>query len=514
LGFSNLLFVFWRIQKNKKPMATKTQHPKGLMVLFFTEMWERFSFYGMRALLVLYLTAEMIGGGFGLERGEALKIYAIFTMMVYLTPIPGGFLADKFLGQRKAVFIGAILMAIGHFFMAYSQFGEEAFRLAMRNNGLGLIIVGTGFLKANISTIVGQLYESNDPRKDSGFTLFYMGINIGAFAGPILAGFLGEKIDWYWGFISAGIGMLLGTLWFYFQRSKLEFAGMPPGRKIEPGSTFYKLTGRDRIDIAIYVVLNVLLVAGFLFLWRNLNEVTRSIIVWSVCIIGGGFLILIIIQNTQGKVAWSKMSVLLILALFNIFFWSGYEQAGGTFNLFASENTNRMTFLGEFPATWLLAVPALFVVVFAGLFAAMWIRLHNSGRNPRTPVKFAIGLLFMSVGFLIISIAANLAEERLVGPIWLIGTYLMHVLGELCLSPIGLSIVTKLSPQRIVSIMMGIWFASIAVANLLAGLLEGILHKFLPNMHVFVFLTISTLVGGLLALALSPVLNRMMKGVH
>jgi POT family proton-dependent oligopeptide transporter len=173
-----------------------------------------------------------------------------------------------------------------------------------------------------------------------------------------------------------------------------------------------------------------------------------------------------------------------------------------------------MTFLGEFPATWLLAVPALFVVVFAGLFAAMWIRLHNSGRNPRTPVKFAIGLLFMSVGFLIISIAANLAEERLVGPIWLIGTYLMHVLGELCLSPIGLSIVTKLSPQRIVSIMMGIWFASIAVANLLAGLLEGILHKFLPNMHVFVFLTISTLVGGLLALALSPVLNRMMKGVH
>lgn len=490
------------------------KHPAGLMVLFFTEMWERFSFYGMRALLVLYLTAEMVNGGFGLDRAEALKIYAIFTMMVYLTPIPGGFLADKFLGQRKAVFIGAILMAIGHFFMAWSQFGEEAMRLTLRNNGLGLIIVGTGFLKANISTIVGQLYSENDPRKDSGFTLFYMGINIGAFAGPILAGFLGEKVDWFWGFISAGIGMLMGTLWFYFQRSKLEFAGMPPNRKIEPGSTFYKLNNRDRVDILLYIIGNVALVAGFLYLWRNISEVAHSFIIWGVCLVGGGYLVFIIFQNTIGKVAWSRMSVLLILALFNIFFWSGYEQAGGTFNLFAGENTDRMTFLGEFPATWLLAVPALFVVVFAGLFAAMWIKLHKNGRNPRTPVKFAIGLIFMSIGFLIISIAANLAEERLVGPIWLIGTYLMHVLGELCLSPIGLSIVTKLSPQKIVSIMMGIWFASIAVANYLAGVMESMLHKFLPDMHLFVFLTFTTLVGGLLALALSPILNKMMKGIH
>lgn len=491
------------------------KHPAGLMVLFFTEMWERFSYYGMRALLVLYLTAEMIGGGFGLDRAEALKIYAIFTGLVYLTPIPGGFLADKFLGQRKAVFIGAILMAIGHFFMAWSQFGDELTRIAFRNNGLGLIIVGTGFLKANISTIVGQLYSENDPRKDSGFTLFYMGINVGAFLGPIIAGLLGQGIDWFWGFFSAGVGMLLSTLWFYFQRSKLGFAGMPPNRKIEEGSTFYKLTSRDRIDMLLYVVVNVVLVAGVIILWRNITETAQSAIMWAIGLIGGGLIAYLIATNTKGKVAWSRMGALLILAFFNVFFWSGYEQAGGTFNLFAQDSINRVTPFGEFPAAGFQSVPAIFVVLFAGLFATMWIRLHAKGKNPRTPIKFAMGLMLMSVGFLIISQAAKLADGgNLVGPIWLIGTFLMHTLGELCLSPIGLSIVTKLAPQKIVSILMGIWFASIAAANYLAGVLESILQNYLPDMHLFVFLTLSTLVGGLVLLAISPILNKMMKGIH
>ena len=496
-------------------MTTKTKHPKGLMVLFFTEMWERFSYYGMRALLILYLVTEMVNGGFGLDRSEALKIYAIFTMMIYLTPIPGGYLADKFLGQRKAVYIGAILMAIGHFFMAYSQFGEEAARIAFRNNGLGLIIVGTGFLKANISTIVGQLYSENDPRKDSGFTLFYMGINLGAFIGPLIAGFLGENINWFWGFVAAGVGMLIGTLWFHFQRSKLEFAGMPPGREIVPGSTFYQLTNRDRLDMLLYVIGSVALVAGVLLLWRNISETTRSIFVWTLCIAGGVFLLSVIIKNTTGKAAWSKIGVFIILAFFHILFWAGYEQAGGTFNLFAKDSTNRVMFGGEFPATWFQAVPALFVVAFAGIFASMWLWLHKIKRNPRTPVKFAIGLIMMSVGFFIINQGARAAGDgALVSPMWLIATFLMHVLGELCISPIGLSIVTKLSPQRIVSIMMGVWFASVAIGNLMAGLLENILQKYLPDMHLFVFLTFSTLIGGLLILALSPLLNKMMKGVH
>jgi POT family proton-dependent oligopeptide transporter len=406
-------------------------------------------------------------------------------------------------------------MAIGHFFMAWSEFGEVAVRETYRNNGLGLIIVGTGFLKANISTIVGMLYKDNDPRKDSGFTLFYMGINAGAFLGPIIAGLLGQGIDWFWGFFSAGIGMLLSTLWFYLQRSKLEFAGMPPRREIVPGSTFYKLTNKDRVDILLYIIVNIALVAIVLYLWKNISETAHSVILWTIGLNGGGLLVSIIVQNTKGKDAWSKMSVLFILALFNIFFWSGYEQAGGTFNLFAQENTNRMTFLGEFPAAGFQAVPALFVVLLAGIFASMWLVLHNKNRNPRTPVKFAMGLILMSVGFLIISQAAKLASGGdLISPIWLIATFFMHVLGELCLSPIGLSIVTKLSPQRIVSVMMGIWFASIAAANYLAGVLESILNKYLPDMHLFVFLTLTTLVGGLLALAISPLLNKMMKGIH
>lgn len=496
-------------------MQTKNKHPKGLMVLFFTEMWERFSYYGMRALLVLYLTAEMVDGGFGLARPDALKIYAIFTGLVYLTPIVGGFLADNYLGQRKAVFIGAILMAVGHFFMAWSEFGDITAREIIRNNGLGLIIVGTGFLKANISTIVGKLYQENDPRKDSGFTLFYMGINIGALIGPIIAGFLGENINWFWGFISAGVGMIIGTFWFFLQRSKLEFAGMPPNREIKPGSSFYKLTNKDRFDIVIYILVNMAIVVGMLFLWRYSSERIHSIILWGVGLVGVSYLLLIIVRNTKGNEAWSKMSVLFVLAIFNVFFWSGYEQAGGTFNLFASDNTQRMTSWGELPAAWFQSIPALFVVLFAGLFASLWIFLHNIKRNPNTPVKFALGLILMSVGFLIISRGAEIANKSiLVSPYWLVFTFLFHTLGELCLSPIGLSVVTKLSPRKIVSIMMGVWFGSVAAANYLAGMLESILHKYLPKMHLFVFLTFTTFIGGLILLALSPTLKKMMKGIH
>lgn len=492
-----------------------TKHPAGLMVLFFTEMWERFSYYGMRAILVLYLSANYLDGGFGLERAAALKIYAIFTGLVYLTPIPGGFLADKFLGQRKAVFIGAILMAVGHFFMAWSEFGELSTRLAFRNNGLGLIIVGTGFLKANISTIVGELYTENDSRKDSGFTLFYMGINAGAFLGPLIAGFLGQSIDWFWGFISAGIGMILSTIWFYAQRHKLGFAGMPPGRKIEPGSSYYKLNNKDRIDILIYILVNIAIVWGVLLIWGSISDLAHTIVIWVLAITGGGLIGFVVVQNTKGKVAWSKMSVIFILAFFNILFWSGYEQAGGTFNLFAQESTNRVTQFGEFPASWYQSVPALYVVLFAGAFASLWIWLSAKKKNPRTPIKFGLGLILMSIGFVIMSLASKSAEgNNLVSPFWLLGVFFMHTLGELCLSPIGLSIVTKLSPQKIVSVMMGVWFASIAIANLLAGLLENILNTYLPNVNLFVFLVFTTFIGGLLVIALSPLLNKLMKGIH
>jgi POT family proton-dependent oligopeptide transporter len=282
--------------------TTATQkHPKGLMVLFFTEMWERFSYYGMRALLVLYLTAELVSGGFGLDRAAALQIYAIFTGLVYLTPIPGGYLADKFLGQRKAVFIGAFLMAAGQFLMAWSEFGDIANRIFLRNNGLGLIIIGTGFFKANISTIVGNLYSNNDPRKDAAFTIFYMGINIGALAGPLIAGSLGESIDWFWGFSAAGVGMLLSTIWFFAQRSKLGAAGMPPNKKLKEGEKYYKFDQKDRLDILYYIIGSAILVWGTILLWSNVSEFTQSVLKWTLIIVGVSAIAYVIIKNTDGK---------------------------------------------------------------------------------------------------------------------------------------------------------------------------------------------------------------------
>jgi len=496
-------------------LSAKQKHPKGLMVLFFTEMWERFSYYGMRALLVLYLTAELMTGGFGLDRAAALQIYAIFTGLVYLTPIPGGYLADKFLGQRKAVFIGAFLMAIGQFLMAWSEFGEMESREFLRNNGLGLIIVGTGFFKANISTIVGNLYSENDKRKDSAFTIFYMGINVGALAGPLIAGSLGEGIDWFWGFGSAGVGMLISTVWFYIQRDKLGTAGMPPNKKLKEGETYYKFDNGDRFDILYYVVGSILLVWGIIELWSNISELSKDILSGALAIIGGGFIAYVIFKNTTGKVAWSRMSVILILAIFNIFFWSGYEQAGGTFNLFAAESTNRLTSWFEIPATLFQSVPALYIILFALPFAALWLRLNAIGKEPRTPVKFAMGLILMSIGFIIMNKAAqNAGDGFMVSPMWLLMVYFMHTMGELMLSPIGLSMITKLAPQKIVSIMMGVWFGSIAAANYMAGILEDLLYHYWPDMHLFAFLTMTTLSTGVLLLIISPLLNKMMKGIH
>ncbi|OQX98048.1 MAG: MFS transporter [Bacteroidetes bacterium 4572_117] len=498
-----------------KNTSAKQKHPKGLMVLFFTEMWERFSYYGMRALLVLYLTAELVTGGFGLDRAAALQIYAIFTGLVYLTPIPGGFLADKYLGQRKAVFIGAFLMAIGQFLMAWSEFGEMESREFLRNNGLGLIIVGTGFFKANISTIVGNLYSENDPRKDSAFTIFYMGINIGALLGPVIAGSMGENIDWFWGFGAASVGMLISTVWFYIQRDKLGTAGMPPNKKLKEGETYYKFDNGDRFDILYYIVGSIVLVWGIIELWSNISELSKDILSGALAIIGGGFIAWVIFKNTTGKVAWSRMSVILILAIFNIFFWSGYEQAGGTFNLFAESSINRVTSWFEIPATLFQSVPALYIILFGLPFAALWLRLNAIGKEPRTPVKFAMGLILMSIGFIIMTKAAQTAgDSNMVSPMWLLMVYFMHTMGELMLSPIGLSMITKLAPQKIVSIMMGVWFGSIAAANYMAGILEDLLRHYLPDMNLFAFLTMTTLSTGILLLLISPLLNKMMKGIH
>ncbi|MFT5725565.1 MAG: POT family proton-dependent oligopeptide transporter [Bacteroidia bacterium] len=489
-----------------------TGHPKGLYSLFFTEMWERFSYYGMRALLTLYLTAELINGGFGMDRAASLKIYGIFTGLVYLTPIIGGWFADKVIGQRKSIFIGAFTMAVGQFLLAASgiqSLDAEGMRLTLFYLGLGTLILGNGFFKPNISTIVGDLYDNDDPRKDGGFTIFYMGINIGAFLSPFVAGTLGEKVGWPWGFFAAGVGMLVGTIWFYARRSTLDGLGLPPNRK--EGQT--ELIRKDWMDIVLYTIINFIVVLFVIKGIGNLPDTIQTIITWVIGLGGLLFLIMSIFKGTEGKTEWSRVFVILVLAMFNIVFWAGFEQAGGTFNLFAAENTNRMLGSWEIPVTWFQNINPIAIVIFAPLFSMLWIKLSSLKKNPRTPLKFVIGLLLGAIAFYIMTMASDLAADgTLISPMWLVAVYVVLTLGELMLSPIGLSMITKLSPSKITSIMMGVWMASFALGNYLAATLESILETY--QFELYPFITYLMLGSAVVLLLLSPILNRLMKGIH
>lgn len=489
-------------------------HPRGLITLFFTEMWERFSYYGMRALLTLFLTAELVTGGFGMDRETALGIYAIFTGLVYLTPIIGGWFADKIIGQRKAIFIGGITMALGQFLLAASAVpslsADLPSRLFLFNLGLGVLILGNGFFKPNISTIVGDLYAKDDPRKDGGFTIFYMGINIGAFLSPFVAGTLGENVGWPYGYMAAGIGMIIGVIWFYAARGPLNNLGLPPG-EAEKGRT--NLIFKDWRDILLFSIGNFLMVLGVLLFWGNTGSLVHQIVSWTIGIVGGGFLIYSIARGTNGTDEWTRVIVILVLAFFNIVFWAGFEQAGGTFNLFADENTNRE--IGSFliPTTWFQNINPIAIVAFAPIFSILWLKLAQMKANPRTPIKFAMAMFIGALAFYIMTIANNnAADGTLISPMWLVVVYVLLTIGELMLSPIGLSMVTKLSPGKIVSIMMGVWMASFALGNYLAGTLESILKQY--DFDLYPFITYLMLGSGVALLLLSPILNRFMKGIH
>ncbi|PWJ41828.1 peptide MFS transporter [Sediminitomix flava] len=498
-------------------------HPIGLSTLFATEFWERFSYYGMRSFLTLFLTATYINGGFGMSQEESLAIYGIFTSLVYVTPIIGGILADKVLGQRVTVYIGALVMAAGQFTMAYSAMMDpeaaSATREFLLHAGLGLLIVGNGFFKPNISTMVGGLYEANDPNRDGGFTLFYMGINAGAFFAPVIAGSLAEKVAWQYGFMSAGIGMLLGTAWFFFRETTMNNVGLAP----KASESANKIERSDWMNVVAYAIGSIVLVLGFLKIWGLIPSDVQSYIVYAVAIGGVGYLLWTIVVNTKGSTEWSRVGVILLLAVFNVIFWSGFEQAGGTFNFFAKENTDRMLFGSEIPASIFQSVNAIAIFIFAPLFTVIWGKLDKAGKNPRTPVKFAIGLLMLAVGFFVMQIGANATKGGtvLVSPLWLVMVYLLHTWGELCLSPIGLSMITKLSPQKIVSVMMGLWMGSIAIGNYMAASMMGIFNSDVVKplrdeygLELFSFIGVEALVAGLLLLALSPKINKMMKGIH
>ena len=495
-----------------KQIEFRKSHPKGLYTLFATEMWERFSYYGMRSLLVLYLTATVVNGGFGLDRQAALEIYAIFTGLVYLTPILGGWVSDNLLGQRKTVYIGGLVMAIGQFVLAIGAFmhgWDSEFRAFVSHFGLGVLILGNGFFKPNISTMVGEFYDDNDPMKDSAFNIFYLGINLGAILGTFIAGGLGENVDWGWGFLTAGIGMVISVFWLNARERSLEHFGLPPNTPEDQN----RLDSKDWRDIFIWVVGLVVGIVVLMNIWDHLSESVTTIITYvgfTAIILGLGW---VIAKGTKGAEEWSRMAVIIVLAIFNVVFWAGFEQAGGTFSLFAKDNTDRMMFGWEMPATWFQNVNSLAILIGAPIFAGLWLWLDKKGWNPRTPIKFAIGLALATVAFWVMTQASRAAEGgELVSPFWLVGVYVLLTLGELMLSPIGLSMITKLAPGKLVSVVMGLWMASFAAGNYLAGMLEGILQKY--DFELYPFITMLMLGSTILLFLISPFLNKAMKGIH
>ncbi len=550
---------------------TKQKHPKALYTLFATEMWERFSYYGMRALFTLYLTAELVNGGFGLSDDDSLKLYAVFTGLVYLTPILGGWVADKFLGKRKTVYIGGLVMAVGQFLLASSAFLasslESNTRLILFNFGLGVLIIGNGFFKPNISTIVGDFYDDNDPRKDSAFNIFYMGINLGAILGPFIAGALGEKVAWGWGFLAAGIGMVLSVLWMNYRENTLEDKGLPPNTP----SNKLVLDKKDWREIVMYSVGVIIATFVVMTIWRNLPDSATKIIT----IIGFAAIVLglayVIIKGIEGEDTWkpkffsvvgvvvafivvkyfgiwdslpetiqkytlyaiavlalvgiimllrndnkdwSRMGVILTLAFFNIAFWAGFEQAGGTFNIFAKKYTDRVFFGWEMPASWFQNINPIAILILAPVFSVVWLKLDKMKLNPRTSIKFALGLFFGALAFFIMTQAQHLIDNGAgkVSPIWLFLVYVILTLGELMLSPIGLSMITKLANPKLVSVVMGLWMASFAAGNFMAGMLKSILQTY--DFPLYPFIMWVMLGAGLIIVALSPLLNKAMKGIH
>ena len=512
-------------QFNGSELNQKTifDHPTGLFVLFFTEMWERFSYYGMRAILILFLTSSIMNEGWGWERADAMELYALYTGLVYLTPLFGGILADKYFGYRNATVMGALIMALGHGSMALEYFSDSFFFL-----GIALLIIGNGLFKPNISSIVGQLYKDDDIRKDGGYTIFYMGINAGAFLGILLCGYLGEKVGWHWGFGLAGIFMFFGMLQFYFAQNIFGEIGQKPQKKIG--------------DV-------------------NANKTS----------------------NWPSSVEWDRISVILVFSAATIFFWWAFEQAGGSMTIFANDYTERNLtgdsstifktvntiitivpmivityvlfrlfqnifqkyflsnfFLGmsfviiwgiviwminnefsqeatEIPASWFSVLNSLFIIIFAPIFSKIW----ASKYNPSGPIKFSIGLILLGMGFAFLSYGSMSipfgAKTASVSIFWLVFAYLFHTLGELCVSPVGLSYVSKLAPARLIGLMFGFWLLSSAFANGLGGLTGSYIDKISEGYGLSGFFLIFTFIpigAGIIMFLLNGFLKKRMHGYN
>ncbi len=482
------------------------EHPRGLIVLFFTEMWERFSYYGMRGILILYMVAAMQDGGFGFDDQTAAAIYGLYTALVYLLALPGGWIADRILGQRQSVFYGGILIAAGNLSLALPIMREIFFPA-----GLLLIVAGTGLLKPNVSAIVGDLYPEKGGKRDAGFSIFYMGINVGALFGPLVCGFLGEGINWHLGFLAAGVFMILGLIQYKYNQKYFGEAGLLRNTtEKEIGKAkrnfIYGLGGL----VVITLLLALMHLAGIITVTLQGLAATTGIIILVLAV--SYFLYVLFFLHLE-MVDKKRIIVIFFLFIGAALFWSGFEQAGSSMNLFADRLTDRTVFGFEAPASWLQTIGPIFIIIFAPIFGSLWIWLGN--RNPSIPAKFGLGLLLLGAGFLVLMWGSTFAVSGGTGvsPMWLITTYLLHTFGELCLSPVGLSSVTKLSPKPLVGQMMGTWFMGAALGNLIAGLVAGQFET-LPLPELFGNVAYVGLGTGVLFLLFAPLLNRLTGGIR
>ena len=450
-------------------------HPRGLATLFFTEMWERFSYYGLRPLLILFMTAALANGGFGFERNQASAIVGIYAASVYLASLPGGWVADRLLGLRRAIMLGAVLITCGHLSIGLSGFAVSKVPFFL---GLVLIVLGTGLLKPNISAIVGDLYPEGGARRDAGFSIFYMGINLGAFFGQIVTGQLGEKVGWHWGFGAAGIGMAIGLITFIVRnRGTLGDLGLEPSRHPDPVvDARQKRNGKLVLlgGVALLALLFVLAALGVVtFDAQAIGKSMTYVLVGLAVVYFAGVYITGNLTSDEKK----RIAVIFVLFVFAAAFWAAFEQAPTSLNLFARDFTNRDFFGWEVPALWFQSINSLFIIMFAPMFAALWVTMAKRGMELSSPAKFTLGLLLAAVGFAVMIPAANMIVRSggavKVSAWWLTFSYLFQTLGELSLSPVGLSSMTKLSPRKYVGQMMGIWFLAASVGNLIAGLVGG-----------------------------------------
>jgi POT family proton-dependent oligopeptide transporter len=486
-------------------------HPRGLMTLFFTEMWERFSFYGMRALLVLFMTDQVMSGGMGLTDRSATAIYGIYTALVYVVALPGGWIADRLIGAQKAVLFGGLVIMTGHFVLAIPS--TQAFFL-----GLILVVAGTGLLKPNVSAVVGELYPQGDPRRDGGFSVFYMGINLGAFLGPLICGGLAQSknFGWHWGFAAAGVGMLLGVIQFWFTKHHLGGAGVHPASS---GDAAVDAKNRKNGWIGVAVVLAAVVTLVIVGFSGSIDLDPIAISAQSTKVIVGmavAFFAYVFLLGKLSSEEKRRTVALIILLMACAMFWSGFEQAGSSLTFFADRYTQLEFSWFTIPSTWFQSVNAFFIFMFAPVFAWLWVALARRNLNPSTPAKFGFGLILLAIGFLVmVSAATIVVNGDKAMPTWLIMTYLLHTFGELALSPVGLSVTTKLAPKRFVGQMMGMWFLATALGNLIAGQIAGEFDAeniaAFPDQYMSIVMTAGG--AGLIMLLLSKPIKKLMSGV-